>query len=148
SHDVPRICSLLKGRRKVELALALLFALPGAPAIYYGDEFGIKGKTTDSGRATVDWSRRAVFAPIIASLKSLRDENPALIYGRLTLVTRNRLLVVERSIGRESVIFICNCSPAPEEVLLKDYRPILGKLFRKRGACCTLSPDGWLFASS
>jgi maltose alpha-D-glucosyltransferase / alpha-amylase len=37
-----RLAPLLEGdRRKIELAIVLLFSLPGAPVIYYGDEIGM-----------------------------------------------------------------------------------------------------------
>jgi cyclomaltodextrinase len=43
NHDVTRLASRLDDRRHLPLALALLFALPGVPTVYYGDEFGLRG---------------------------------------------------------------------------------------------------------
>jgi cyclomaltodextrinase len=47
NHDVTRLASRLDDRRHLPLALALLFALPGVPTVYYGDEFGLQGVKED-----------------------------------------------------------------------------------------------------
>ncbi|HLN77700.1 MAG TPA: alpha-amylase family protein [Nocardioidaceae bacterium] len=43
NHDVTRIASQLDDDRHIALALAVLFALPGVPSVYYGDERGWRG---------------------------------------------------------------------------------------------------------
>jgi glycosidase len=44
SHDTKRLASELSGgSRAVELYAALLFAWPGIPCVYYGDEIGMEG---------------------------------------------------------------------------------------------------------
>ena len=47
NHDVTRLASRLDDGRHLPLALALLFALPGVPTVYYGDEFGLRGVKED-----------------------------------------------------------------------------------------------------
>ena len=47
NHDVTRLASRLTDRRHLAPALALLFALPGVPTVYYGDEFGFTGVKED-----------------------------------------------------------------------------------------------------
>jgi cyclomaltodextrinase len=47
NHDVTRLASRLDDPRSLPLALALLFALPGVPTVYYGDEFGMRGVKED-----------------------------------------------------------------------------------------------------
>ncbi|WP_187263748.1 alpha-amylase family glycosyl hydrolase [Pontibacter beigongshangensis] len=48
NHDQNRIMSELNGDiNKARMAAALLFTLPGAPYIYYGEEIGMKGKKPD-----------------------------------------------------------------------------------------------------
>ena len=45
SHDTPRALTILRGdRAALRLAYLLLFTLPGAPCIYYGDEIGLELK--------------------------------------------------------------------------------------------------------
>ncbi len=43
NHDVTRIASQLADDRHLGHALAILFALPGVPSVYYGDERGFRG---------------------------------------------------------------------------------------------------------
>jgi maltose alpha-D-glucosyltransferase / alpha-amylase len=55
-----RLTPLLKSRRKVELMNALLFALPGTPVLYYGDEIGMGDNVylgdRDGVRTPMQWS--------------------------------------------------------------------------------------------
>jgi glycosidase len=44
NHDVDRVASTLSDPAKLELLYSLLFALPGAPSVYYGSEWGVGGK--------------------------------------------------------------------------------------------------------
>ena len=43
NHDVDRLGSTLKDPRLLENVYTLLYTMPGAPSIYYGSEWGIKG---------------------------------------------------------------------------------------------------------
>ena len=42
NHDVIRLASVLKEPAHYTLATAALLLLPGMPAFYYGDEFGVE----------------------------------------------------------------------------------------------------------
>jgi cyclomaltodextrinase / maltogenic alpha-amylase / neopullulanase len=44
NHDVTRIATQLRDPRHLELALAVLFTVPGVPCVYYGDELGWTGE--------------------------------------------------------------------------------------------------------
>jgi glycosidase len=56
SHDSERILTLLHGNsRLVKLAYLILLTFPGAPAIYYGDEVGVKGGKDPECRKTFPW---------------------------------------------------------------------------------------------
>ena len=46
NHDVNRIASSLKDENLLFNVHTLLFTMPGAPSLYYGSEFGIKGTRT------------------------------------------------------------------------------------------------------
>ncbi len=46
NHDVNRIASSLKDEALLLNVHTLLFTMPGAPSLYYGSEFGIKGTRT------------------------------------------------------------------------------------------------------
>jgi len=56
-----RMAAMLKGdRRRIELAMSLLFSLPGTPMIQYGDEYGIWDDLSlperDCARTAMQWS--------------------------------------------------------------------------------------------
>lgn len=46
NHDVNRLSSNLRDHALLKNAYTLMFTMPGAPSIYYGSEFGIKGQRT------------------------------------------------------------------------------------------------------
>ncbi len=85
SHDTPRIRWLLQDDLdKVEAALTLLFAFPGAPCLYYGDENGMTGGRDPHNRAPMIWEpsrwcerTRA----LVTSLMALRRRSSALRRG-------------------------------------------------------------------
>ena len=56
SHDTVRIKDELSGNiNKLKLAYLLQMALPGAPAIYYGDEIGLEGGKDPGCRCAFPW---------------------------------------------------------------------------------------------
>ena len=57
SHDTERVRTLLGNAEKVKAAFALLFAYPGAPAVYYGDEIGLEGSKDPDNRRAFPWER-------------------------------------------------------------------------------------------
>ncbi len=60
SHDTPRLATILDGdQRKIKLFNQMLFCFPGAPAIYYGDEIGLKGEKDPDSRRAFPWEEDA-----------------------------------------------------------------------------------------
>ncbi len=58
SHDVPRILEICGGSvQRVKLATAFMFAYPGIPMIYYGDEVGMKGGDFVQARRCMVWEK-------------------------------------------------------------------------------------------
>jgi len=56
SHDTERVITVLGNHQPaVKMAFALQFALPGAPAIYYGDEIGLAGGKDPDCRRAFPW---------------------------------------------------------------------------------------------
>lgn len=86
SHDTARILSIANGDEDgVRLALLLLFTLPGAPAIYYGDEIGMTGGKDPDCRRTFPWEKPETWnLPLLnhyRTLSNLRHRHPALRTG-------------------------------------------------------------------
>lgn len=67
NHDVDRAASLLRDPAGLYPLYGLLFAMPGAPSIYYGSEFGVGGRKTGGNdgplRPALDPGRAAAEAP-------------------------------------------------------------------------------------
>lgn len=145
SHDTPRLATILGSKSEsISLALALLFSLPGAPAIYYGDEFMMKGAEADGARGTVDWSSKPLFSELIRSFSRLRRGNRSMCSGSLEAVTRNSTLMIVRRIDEDSMVFICNNTPGPRHVSI-DGIELISSGTEADGSGITLSPFGWIF---
>lgn len=57
SHDTERILTFFNGdTRKVGLAFLFQFTYPGVPAIYYGDEIGLRGGKDPDCRGAFPWN--------------------------------------------------------------------------------------------
>ncbi len=60
SHDTDRFFTLLRGdRKRLKLALCLLFFFPGMPCVYYGDEIGMTGGYDPDCRKGFIWDETA-----------------------------------------------------------------------------------------
>jgi glycosidase len=117
SHDTERIFTRLGGNLdKVKLAFAFVFAFPGAPAIYYGDEIGLAGGKDPECRAAFPWDESGWQAELrawVKSLISLRKRFPALRRGsylHITLEERAHCYAFARCLGDENILIGMNAS--------------------------------------
>lgn len=83
SHDTPRLLTVAGGDRdSVVLSALLLFGMPGAPCIYYGDEIGLPGSKDPDCRRAFPWDHPGTWDRTLLesyrSLISLRKAHPAL----------------------------------------------------------------------
>ena len=90
SHDVPRALHMLQGDvNALQLALVLLFCLPGAPCLYYGTEAGLHGGEEPACREAFPWAEPTTWTAdlrtFIASLAALRHNHDILCSGALEL---------------------------------------------------------------
>ena len=117
NHDVSRIASRLDDPANLPVAWGLLFAMPGIPCIYYGSEWGMKGRKEDGDDAlrpaveTPEWNETT---DLVRRLIEIRDSVKALVYGgyRNVQVT-NRQLVFERKTDGECVYALFNLEDTP-----------------------------------
>jgi 4-alpha-glucanotransferase len=79
-------------------ALHLLCALPGTPAVYYGDELGMQGMADPWNRAPMDWENGdTAFRSRVAALLRHRLRHPVLQTGYLDVEAPNDdTLVIRR----------------------------------------------------
>jgi glycosidase len=138
--------NLAEGKRRVQLASMIQFALPGAPTIYYGDEVALTGAddpdtrrtypwTDDDGEAgqsgfsqnltpgTPDHALRDHYRALIAA----RKQNPALTAGdfrALLADDTNETVAFGRKTGKQAAILALNRSQQTQTL----YIPVNGYL--------------------
>ena len=114
SHDTTRIASQPRtSLDRIKLAYALMFFLPGAPCIYYGDEIGMEGGKDPDCRRTFPWDELAArkAQPIykfIRSLTRMRLENPVLRDGKVEIESDGDGFTVTRTLGRQKMSLAVN----------------------------------------
>jgi len=118
SHDKPRFLTLCHGDvRRLELATAVLMAHPGAPAIYYGDEIGLRGGEDPDCRRPFPWTParwNRELRNTVKCLIALRHREAALRRGRVEISADSpQVLTVDRQLNREEVLAAFNLSDTP-----------------------------------
>ncbi|GIV66712.1 MAG: alpha-amylase [Bellilinea sp.] len=90
SHDTERVKTLLNGdAQKLHLAYLLMFAFPGAPSIYYGDEVGLEGGRDPDCRGAFPWDESKWNLELrqwIQKLIEVRKATPLLRRGKWRLL--------------------------------------------------------------
>ena len=139
THDTPRILTLLgaehipaakeeraafalspaqlaRGRARLRLAGMLLYAFPGSPTLFYGDEAGMQGFEDPLNRGTYPWGREDTgLLDFFRALGRLRKERRSLQSGSLTYIyAQGGGLVIAREHEGETTMAALN---AGDEVL-------------------------------
>jgi glycosidase len=125
SHDTERILTKLDGDlNKTRLAFLFQFAYPGAPAIYYGDEIGLKGGKDPECRAAFPWNTAAWNEDLhsfVKTLVALRKRHAALRRGSFRSIladNRRRCYAFARTLGEETIVALLNASPTRRHLRL------------------------------
>ena len=140
THDNPRILTLLgtfpkeapptrteraeyrmspeeyhRGCRLLQGAAILLYAFPGSPTVYYGDEAGMEGYEDPFNRGTFPWGREdRMLQRRFALLGSLRNNRISLQKGELRwLYAQGHGLAFARDWADETTIAAINAGDSP-----------------------------------
>lgn len=109
SHDTIRLASLPRSTmNRVKLALTILFFLPGAPCIYYGEEISMEGGKDPDNRRAFPWDKREIMQKTgvfsyLKKLIALRLASEALREGRMNVVVEPDGFVICRSSPGETM---------------------------------------------
>lgn len=135
SHDTQRLRTLCGGDwQKVRLAFLLQMTLPGAPAIYYGDEVGMEGGNIPDNRRPMEWGpspEGRALRDYVTALIHLRKAQTALRLGEwVTLLTDDQQNVYAylRQQGKAQIVVAINNGEKPATVRLRV--PDAGKEFQ------------------
>gem|GEM_PF-221314 len=134
SHDTPRVKTLVNNSSKLRLLYALLFTLPGSPAIYYGDEIGMDGGPDPDNRRPMIWDKRLWDNKLYGFIKKLVMARKKWFCLRIGFYEAGQLdesiLLIRRFLDNEFVIGIFNVSDKPVCLNLSlpsgEYFDILG----------------------
>ncbi|OGO27389.1 MAG: hypothetical protein A2W33_09930 [Chloroflexi bacterium RBG_16_52_11] len=125
SHDTERalfICS--EDKLSLKLAYLLLFAYPGVPAIYYGDEIGLSGGRDPECRAAFPWDETEWDHSLRDYVKNLilhRKRLPALRRGEYRHILSDhigRCLAFARVFADQSILIAINASNVRRDMVL------------------------------
>ena len=118
SHDTTRLMSQPKASlERIKLAYALLFFMPGAPCVYYGEELSMKGGKDPDCRRSVSWEAlpemqaKPLYA-FIREMVSLRNSSPVLRDGRLSIANDGAGFTITRTLGKKTMTLSVTTSGA------------------------------------
>ena len=112
NHDITRVASVLTNPAHLPLIYALMFGMPGIPCVYYGSEWGVKGRKEDgdpSLRPAIELPEWNDLTEWIAKLAEAKKGSEALCYGDFrSVVLTNRQCIFERKSEHERVLVAIN----------------------------------------
>ena len=120
-----------RGTDLLKAASLLLYAFPGSPTVYYGDEAGMEGFEDPFNRRTYPWGKEdAELLDWYKALGRLRHEHSALRAGSIRYVAGEHDLLSFIRADEEEEILVC-FNPSDEEKQLPldffaELRPLLG----------------------
>lgn len=112
NHDVTRVASVLENEKHLPLIYGLMFGMPGMPCIYYGSEFGVKGKKSEGDpalRPCIEKPEKTELTEFIAKLAEIFKEHDALTNGAFkSIVLNNKHCIFERKSDKERILVAIN----------------------------------------
>ncbi len=138
NHDVNRVASELRIPAHLNPLYTLLLSMPGVPAIYYGSEWGLRGKRTPYSdqalrpRLDLPQTRSDIPEPdlpnTLKNLISIRKGSPAIRQGDYReLLVQSEQLAFSRSFADETIIVVLNAAQGPIEIDITLPDPVNGK---------------------
>ncbi|SHK74326.1 Glycosidase [Anaerocolumna jejuensis DSM 15929] len=125
SHDTARfLFSCGEDKNKLKLAAAFQFLMPGAPAVYYGDEIGLTGDNDPDCRRTMPWEEEEQDQELLSwyrRLSEIRHQEPAIRQGSYKTILaekENNVYGFERSLDNIHIKILINNSEKPAEINL------------------------------
>lgn len=125
SHDVARLHNNPRiSFGAYEIAVMLMYMLPGAPSVYYGDEVGLEGhaRSVEGCRYPMEWEAsrwNSSHVDLYKGMNRLKLAHPALDDGGFKfLLTEGRLAVLARFTEEEALVLAVSMETAPKEIAI------------------------------
>jgi alpha-glucosidase len=147
SHDTARIRTVVGDSAAVEVAVALLFTMPGIPMTYAGDEIGIEGNSGEEGRRPFPWHRPETWQhqtlDAYRRLGATRAASSALRDGGLRWVhaADNSLAFLRESNDERVLVFVAR-GPGGKVTLAADRLGLHGAAENLYGGASIIEQDG------
>ena len=118
THDTERVLTALGDEKRVMIAAAVMFAFPGTPTIYYGDEAGLSGGKDPMNRRPYPWGHEnESMLSYFRELGALRKSSVALRKGSIRYIkAEGGVLCFERAYGEERVLLAANTGNIETEI--------------------------------
>lgn len=132
NHDVDRINSVLKNPAHLYPSHIMLFTMPGVPSVYYGSEWGMRGRKQEGGdpalrpalKCSANQMPQPELAQTIGRLAQIRHRMPALKHGDYrTLSVASEQISYMRQAGDAWAVVAVNsaASPVKMEIPINGY---------------------------
>ncbi|WP_028974566.1 alpha-amylase family glycosyl hydrolase [Spirochaeta cellobiosiphila] len=117
NHDVNRIASLVKKPQWIHTSYIILFTMPGVPSLYYGSEWGIPGKRTDTSDIALRPTKEEIekqfrdehILNTVKRLITIRKHHPALQIGTYKSIhIESTVLAFTRVTKEERILVLIN----------------------------------------
>lgn len=122
NHDVNRIASQIKNEQQLKVLYALMFTLPGIPSLYYGSEWGAKGRISISDsdvRTCFSSPQNNDLSRYISSLAEIRAKSPALLGGEFRLLdVKKEIIVFERVCRFQRIVIAANICSEEQKIIV------------------------------
>lgn len=126
THDTKRILTECEGSfKKVALAIALLFMMPGVPCLYYGDEAGLAGQADPDNRRFFPWdNKNKVLTQVCQNWIMTRKSHDSLSKGDCQFMFNSdrSLFAIYRAVYHEESLCIFNFTDFEQEYILENWQ--------------------------
>lgn len=149
NHDINRIASNLRDNDFLFALYAILFTIPGIPAVYYGSELGIKGIRTDVNdldlrpvlppfsSAIPNWATPEVNSKklynTIKLLANIRHNSNALKFGNFqSVIIEKNFYCYKRQYEGETFFVAINSGEKTKKISLEDKNQVWKDIFMRQ----------------
>ena len=148
SHDTKRLRSQVKSEGEFYQLLAILFAMPGSPCIYYGTEIMMEGDFDPDCRRCMPWSKIAAgeyeeSIRLVKSLIALRKKEDLMrsrnFHFPRTYENKRLIQFLKAGWGDDGIEVLLNCSEEKQDI--KESGEIL---FAHHATQTEILPEGTL----